>query len=35
MNFIRHPHGHHLITATRVTEDLYENYYWVDPEELV
>ena len=25
----------HMITSTRVTDDLYENYYWVNPYELI
>jgi len=25
----------HMITSTKVTDELYENYYWVNPYELV
>jgi len=28
-------HIDHMITSTRITEELYENYYWVEPEELL
>jgi len=27
-------HTRFMITSTKVTEELYENYYWVEPEEL-
>jgi len=34
MDFTQY-HTTHMITTTRVTDDLYENYYWVNPEELI
>ena len=25
----------HIITSTKITDELYENYYWVNPYELI
>ena len=30
-----HTHMEHMITTTKITDEIYENYYWVAPEELV
>jgi len=35
MDIIKQHHATHMISATRVTDEFYENYYWVEPEELV
>ncbi len=35
MNTARHPYTRHRIASTRIDNDLYENYYWVEPSELV
>jgi len=28
-------HINHMITSTKITDEIYENYYWVNPYELV
>jgi hypothetical protein len=34
MNFNELLHNNMMIATTRVAEELYENYYWVEPEDL-